>query len=505
MVPLAGLTVATLLAAGLAWSQSPSAPTWPASIAPIAAFVSHDRGLAFLHPVPVHFQSPRTFDQQTAAQDQPDGASQKAQVLLQATEFRALGLLGGSVNLVGAQTALDTGSVQAYYDDVKKDIVIRGANLSPGTKVTLAHELTHVLQDQHFNLVKLDDGSSTADEEFAVTAIEEGDAVVTENDYAASLPVREQREAAAEENAPVAGSTAGGTGTGAGTGTASTGPTGPTGNADFLGISSEVPYILGPDFVLLLYNMGGIVMTNRAFEHPPRSELDIVNPSAYLLHQATRVLPPPALGRGERRIGSPGSFGAFETYMTLAGDMDATTALAAADGWGGGSMTQYRHDGVSCTRLDLVGRTAPQSDALARAFTIWAGALRQREAVAVVTRRGETTAVSACDPGRGATAGPRSREHALDVVDERNANMASAYLYADLSPAVALCVADRSVGDAALLQAEAAQNNSYGAPPKSVQTTIDSQMRDLTRSCRLGSAAGSGRPRLSAPAAPVKR
>ena len=240
-------------------------------------------------------------------------------------------------------------------------------------------------------------------------------------------------------------------------------------------------------------------MTNRAFEHPPSSELDIVNPSAYLLHQATRVLPPPALGRGERRIGSPGSFGAFETYMTLAGDMDATTALAAADGWGGGSMTQYRSDGASCTRLDLVGRTAPQSDALARAFAVWAGALRQREAVAVVTRHGETTTVSACDPGTVATAGPRSREHALDVVDERNANMASAYLYADLPPAVALCVGDRSVGDAALLLAEAAQNNSYGAPPKSVQTTIDSQMRDLIGSCRLGSAAAGQGVHVAAP------
>jgi hypothetical protein len=145
---------------------------------------------------------------------------------------------------------------------------------------------------------------------------------------------------------------------------------------------------------------------------------------------------------------------------------------------------------VSCTRLDLVGRTAPQSDALARAFTVWASALPQREAV--VTRRGRTTTVSACDPGTAATAGRRSREHALDVVDERNANMASAYLYADLPPAVALCVGDRSVGDAALLQAEAAQNNSSGEPPKSVQATVDTQMRDLIRSCRLGSAASHG-------------
>src|ERR1700722_14656186 len=49
MVPLAGLTVATFLAAGLARSQSPPACPGPAIIAPTGAFVSHDRGLAFLH------------------------------------------------------------------------------------------------------------------------------------------------------------------------------------------------------------------------------------------------------------------------------------------------------------------------------------------------------------------------------------------------------------------------------------------------------------------------
>jgi hypothetical protein len=55
------------------------------------------------------------------------------------------------------------------------------------------------------------------------------------------------------------------------------------------------------------------------------------------------------------------------------------------------------------------------------------------------------------------------------------------------------------VGDAALLLAEAAQNNSSGAPPKSVQTTIDSQMRDLIGSCRLGSAAAGHGVHVAAP------
>jgi hypothetical protein len=478
MLPLVVLLAATVVAGGLAWSRSPSrsTPTWPSSIAPIAAFVSHDRGLAFLHPVPVHFQSPRTFDRQTAAQDQPENASEKTSDRLQAAEYRALGLLGGSVNLVAAQTALDTGTILAYYDDVKKDIVIRGTTLSPDTKITLAHELTHVLQDQHFNLIKLDNEADTSDKEFAITAVEEGDAVLTENDYGASLPPRQQRQANAEENAPD------------GSGGAPA-PPGPTGNADFLDISSSVPYVLGPDFVLLLYNVGGIAMTNGAFERPPTTELDIVDPAAYLLHQSTRRLAPPALGPGERRLGSPDTFGAFETYMTLAGDMDARTALAAADGWGGGSVTQYRDGARSCTRLDLVGRTAAESAALTQAFTTWARALPQHQAV--ITRRGAITVASACDPGRTATTGSRSRPHALDVVDERNANMASAYLYATLTPSVALCVGNQSLTDPALLRAEDTQDNSFSTPA-SVQRTIDTQMRDLIRSCGLGSPATTG-------------
>jgi hypothetical protein len=486
MLPLVVLLAATVVAGGLAWSRSPngssmapasaSASAWPSSIAPIAAFVSHDRGLAFLHPVPVHFQSPRTFDRQTAAQDQPDTTSERADVRLQAAEYRALGLLGGSVNLVAAQTALDTGDVLAYYDDVKKDIVIRGTSLSPDTKITLAHELTHVLQDQHFNLIKLDNEADTSDRDFAITAIEEGDAVLTENDYGASLPPRQQREANAEEDAPGPGGAAA--------------PAGPTANTDFLDISSNVPYVLGPDFVLLLYNVGGIRMTNRAFEHPPATELDIVDPAAYLLHQSTRHLAPPALARGEKRIGSPDTFGAFETYMTLAGDMDARTALVAADGWGGGSVTQYRDGALSCTRLDVVGRTAADSTALDRAFGTWATTLPQHQATLI--RRGAMTVVSACDPGRTATTGTRSREHALDVVDERNANMASAFLYANLAPSVALCVGNQSLTDPTLLQAEATEATSFSAPAPSVQRTVDTQMRDLIRSCGLGSRAATG-------------
>ena len=349
MVPLAVLVIATSTTAALAWSRAPSggatsadAPPWPASIAPIAAFVSRDRGLKFLHPVPVVFQSPSTFDRETASDDQPVNAAQRADVARQAAQLRSLGLIGGSVNLVKAQTAVDTGGVLAYYDDDKRDIVIRGTKLTPDTKVTLSHELTHVLQDQHFDLHKLDGEATTNDQQFATTAIEEGDAVLTENDYQDALPKSQQREAAAEEDAqsgPSVGSVSG---------------RGPTHNADYLEISSDVPYVLGPDFMLVLFNVGGITATNAAFEKPPTSELDIVDPAVYLDHVHIDPLAAPALPDGAHRDGPADTFGAFETYMTLAGFMDRASRPVGGRrlGWGRRGRIHPRFDDVYEDQLD---------------------------------------------------------------------------------------------------------------------------------------------------------
>lgn len=459
------------LAGGLALSQPSSNQSWPNGIGPIAAFVSKDRGLAFLHSVPIHFQAPKAFDKQIASQDQADTPSERADVRRLSAQYRALGLIGGSVNLVGAQTALDSGGVLAYYSDAQKDITVRGTTLTPATKVTIAHEMTHALQDQHFNLTKLDNRADTSDKSFAMTAVEEGDAVLTQNDYAGSLSPAEQRKANAEENAPD-------------TSTPPSGPApsaGPTGNSDYLDVTSAVPYVLGPDFVLVLYNVGGIPMINGAFTHPPASELDIVNPTAYLLGQRTRDLRPPVLSSGEKRDGAPDTFGAFDTYMTLSGRMDARSALAAADAWDGGSMIQYTEAGKTCTKFDVVGATSAQSNVLSAAFSAWAHALPPQQAT--VTQRGQTTDVVACDPGSSGTAGTRSREHALDLIDERNTNIASAYLYANLRPRAALCVGDLSINDPTLLNAENTANSSFSAPGASVQKAIDSQTRQLIATC----------------------
>ncbi len=462
----AAVLVVALVASVLA-TEGPANPPWPASIAPIAAFVAKDRGLVFLHTVPVHFLAPKVFDRQIAQQDRADTASQKAETAQSAAEYRALGLLGGAVNLNAAQTALDSGSILAYYDDQAKDVVVRGTALDPATQITLAHELTHTLQDQHFNLTNLENRADTADRDLALTSLVEGDAVLTQNDYAASLSTAQQQKANAEQNAGAP---------------SSSGPSGPTHDSSYLDVSSEEPYVLGPDFELALYGNGGSGAVNRAFQHPPTTELDILNPAAYLLGTPTHTVAPPKPPEGTRRVGSPDSFGAFDLYLLLSGYMDARAALIAADGLSGGAYAQYRQDGRTCTRVALAGRTAATAGILASALTSWASSLPLRQAV--VRAHSRSVTISACDPGKAATAGPRSLSHALDTVDERNSNLSQAYAYGVTAPQVALCVGDQALADTALLSAEQTANTSYRAPAGAVQSVIDTQTKHLITLCQ---------------------
>jgi len=177
------------LAVGLTVGLSTSGVSWPADVAPIAAFVSHDRGLPFLRSVPVHFQTPKVFDKDVAEQTTPTSAATLADARRYASALRALGLLDGSVNLVAAETAADqAGGVLGYYTPTAKAVYLRGRTLTPAVRVTLAHELTHALQDQHFGLNRLGRQAVTEGQQFGLTALEEGDAVLDEDDYQASLP-----------------------------------------------------------------------------------------------------------------------------------------------------------------------------------------------------------------------------------------------------------------------------------------------------------------------------
>ena len=111
----------------------------------------------------------------------------------------------GNIDLATSENNLAQSDVVGLYVDDKKTVFVRGTAMTPYVRVTLAHELTHALQDQYFDLQKLDANVKDGDGD-ALTALVEGDAVRDQNLYEQSLSPADQQLYQNEQNQLDAGS-----------------------------------------------------------------------------------------------------------------------------------------------------------------------------------------------------------------------------------------------------------------------------------------------------------
>src|SRR3546814_7554365 len=126
-------------------------------LARLAEFVEDERGLTFAHPVHVDFLTAEQYSSQTTSD--PEGVADEEQAELDryASELRAFGLATREVDLFEAYNAVSDAGTLAFYDPSDERIQVRGTEVTVGLQVTLVHELTHALQDQHFDLERLYD------------------------------------------------------------------------------------------------------------------------------------------------------------------------------------------------------------------------------------------------------------------------------------------------------------------------------------------------------------
>src|SRR5207248_9683327 len=91
--------------------------------------------------------------------------------------LKMFGLVPADFDLRKSTIDLLTEQAAAFYDyDKKKLFLLEGSSLK-SESTTLAHELSHALADQHFNLEKfMQDTPSNDDENLAHTAVVEGQA-----------------------------------------------------------------------------------------------------------------------------------------------------------------------------------------------------------------------------------------------------------------------------------------------------------------------------------------
>jgi hypothetical protein len=411
-------------------AEAPS--QWDAQVAPIARTVEKIRGLEFDHPVPVRFLSDKAFRKEVTTDEADLTKQDKREIRRAAESLRALGLISGNVDLFDAVNAKQGSDVLAFYDPEKKEVVVRGKGpIDVATRATLAHELTHVLQDQHFDLTKTEDGFDDATTQSdAFDALVEGDATWVENKYVNRLSDSDRTayNATRDEN-------------------------GADSEASTKGIPMIVdvlfgaPYVLGPDLVDLLRLDGGRGAVDKAFRNPPTADAQVLDPVKLLLQTTTKAVAAPKRAKGEKRVGEPDEFGALGLYLVLASRLPAAEAYAAASQWAGDREITVRDGGTTCIRVAFRGRTETATQALTNGLEAWAATLPA--GTATVTAKPHSVELRSCDPGPNSVAPDDTRfQEALTVLVERNGALAQA-LQADAPAEVAACFADGFVAEPA--------------------------------------------------------
>jgi hypothetical protein len=428
---LFGLSAATAGAAG-ATTTPTTAPTpeqWDRRIEPIAHEVEKLRKLDFEHPVAVEFLSDAAFEKRVAVDKGKLSASEKRSAERSQSQLRAVGLIGPDVDLVDATSSLQKSGVLAYYANATKRITVKGKDADDvATRVTLAHELTHALQDQHFDLTALQRKAAKTHSSTVLRTVVEGDAVRIQDDYVGTLSKTEQAKYA-DDRAQQSGD--------------AQAEASDAGVPESLSVLSEAPYDLGP--IML-----GAVIADKddegiddLFRHPPTSDSAYLTPWTLLDGSTFTTVPTPKLREGEQRSGPPDTFGAFALYQVLASRIDPATALSVADGWGGDAMTTFTRDGTTCLRSAFVGRTAKQTKAIGNALTAWAAAMPDG---AAEVERGKRVTLTACDPGVAGTEAPNRALQALILAATRD-GLFLEVLKQGAPVRVAVCASDTLVRD----------------------------------------------------------
>src|SRR5436190_10233770 len=245
-----------------------------------------------------------------------------------------------------------TEQVAGYYDPKAQQFYLADWIELEGQKPVMAHELTHALQDQHFDLKRFEKWpKGDSDAELAAHALIEGDATLAMTFYMAKHPLVAlafikslgNQEPATEQFklAPRA-----------------------------LRESLLFPYEAGSNWATQVYKRGGWDMVSKAFTKLPQSTEQILHPDKYFAYEAPVKVTMPdlklLLGPGWKRIDTDvnGEFGCYlilDEYLN-----DATESKQAAAGWAGDQYVLY--EGANSTEAFVAELTAWDTPVDAREF-----------------------------------------------------------------------------------------------------------------------------------------
>jgi hypothetical protein len=407
---------------------------WDRRVATIARFVEIHRGHRFKHPVAVYFLSPEEYSRVTG--DDHDGSSrptrqERERSRADVAEYRALGLMEGDPDLLAANRTLHDSGTLAFYSPVDHVVNVRGRKLTVGVRVTLAHELTHALQDQYFDLSPIA-AATTSDESAAARSVVEGDALSTEDAYVEQLPSDEEAAYRAESDASQDQAT-----------------NDLADVPDVLQVLFGSYYTVGRAFVDLYQAVPRSEpdpkRIDQVLRRLPKRSADLYEPLRYVKSIPGKNVPAPEV-TGERRRFEDSTLGADLLFVMLSERIDPVVALHATDGLLGDA---YRASFMDNDRLCVtdVAVMATEQDAveLHDALSAWSRAMPAEADIVVEDATGVRTRFTTCDPGASAKLHLSNSSSDALAFPVTRLQAAAQYVTAGHPLEVAFCYGDRIV------------------------------------------------------------
>ncbi len=246
--------------------------------------------------------------------------------------YKAVGFLPEDFDYKNGLIDFYASQIGGYYDPDRKRFVM--ASWMPALlQATVAvHELTHALQDQHFNLADFtDEKRYSSDELMARSALIEGDATAVMMDNLRAMTGQKSLETEANVDSLMMQNIVGFS-------LVSSAANVPKG----LQMLLFFPYTSGLRFVHTALRKGSYHEVDRMFERPPISTEEILHPEKYFAHgqdfiriEPRSVLEDPA-NEQVRYSDIAGEF--FVTALLTGLGETPSAAASAAAGWGGDAV-----------------------------------------------------------------------------------------------------------------------------------------------------------------------
>jgi hypothetical protein len=337
-------------------TDSPSIPRevadrMRADIGVIILDVEESRGLPFLEVPTVTILDQESFtarvnEQLTTEIDADEIADQDAL-------FTLLGMLDEGDDLDQMLIDLYTEQVAGFYDPDAKELVVPVSidGITPLQEVTIAHELTHALTDQHFDFNdeyerRIDAG--TGDDATGMQALIEGDATYQQFLY---LEAMSPGDAAAAALAALAIDTS----------VLDSSPA-------WLQKDLSFPYEQGLVFAGYLVSEDGLHGLDMAYQNLPVSTEQILDPTKYLRGELPETLAPLTVTLPGWEMVDEATLGEWGVRLLLTDTLSAGDVAQAASGWGNDTYRVFRNGDDTAFAWSYLAESVEDAEDLANAL-----------------------------------------------------------------------------------------------------------------------------------------